>query len=271
MTDYYPPAGGPDNAYDWLNALSAETDTQETPFATEVPFDLDGDDAAIPAQMTIALDDLVFLDNVGDQLEEAIEIQEPLDTWDWNRDLLPISVDSTAVERELAEVWRVTTLEPQPEVDPESQAQNGRAMLAMHAAGIEIPGDAQFDLRTSAFHSTLEDPDTQVTSNVWFIPSVFNASREPDPDSGWQSVLLTLEETTLDKPMEPLMIVPFGAVGGLDQAEANAQHIGEALTGRGIEHAFDVMSQLDAQQLGTEMGIDSEAAAPSRDADLDIG
>lgn len=261
MTDYLPLSPDSDNTPDWLNAFSLEDEPVDVDFQTEVPFTIDADDA-----LTVTLETLGFTE---EDLEVVAEIREPIEAWDWNRDLLLIQADETVMEAELAEVWRVTDVDYRSEIDPAMQAQNGRAMLAMHAAGIEIPNADQFDLRTSAFHSTLEDPNTHVTSDVWFIPSVFNADREPDPASGWQSVLLTLEETDVSKPMEPVMIVPFGAVGDLTQAEANAQHIGTALTERGIDSAFDVMQQLDAQQLG--VGVNIEGTTPSHEMDLDIG
>lgn len=261
MTDYLQISPDPDNMPDWLNALSSEDDTVEADFQTEVPFTIDVDD-----ELAVTLEALGFTE---EDFEEVVEIREPIEPWDWSRDLLPMLADETALDEELAEVWRVTDVDTRPEVDPAMQAQNGRAMLAMHAAGIEIPDADQFDLRTSAFHSTLEDSDTHATSDVWFIPSVFNADRQAGPAAGWQSVLLTLEETDTSKPMEPVMIVPFGGVGDLSQAEANAQQIGTALTERGIDMAFDVMQEIDAQQLG--LGMHIEDTTPSHDMDMDIG
>ncbi|MBX3085037.1 MAG: hypothetical protein KF716_25615 [Anaerolineae bacterium] len=259
MTDYLPLSPDSDNLPDWLNALSLEAGTVETEFQAEVPFAIDAD-----AESAITLESLGITEK---DLEEVVELREPMETWDWRRDILPMLADETAIEAELAEVWRVTEMDYQPELDPAMQAQNGRALLAMHAAGIEIPNAEQFDLRTSAFHSTLEDPDTHTTSDVWFIPSVFNADREAAVADGWQSVLLTLEEKDASRPMEPIMIVPFGGVGDLAQAEVNAQQIGAALTERGIDRAFDVMQEIDAQQLG--LGINIENTTPSHD--LDIG
>lgn len=266
MSDDTPGTFDQDTDFDWLHAFAADVDTNDISFRAELPFDVEDSDTQPVTTMSDDTETFWFVPDPADIEDIPDADLDSYAAFDWERDVPTLEADM-ALSRHLDLAFRLLDADFRPQVDAEAQAQNGRAIFAMRAAGIEVPDDEVFDLHRDAFHTTRLEPGALGLHNVWFIPSIFHGEHEPDRASGWQSALVTLEESTPEQPMDA-MIVPFGAVGDFDMAMGNAQQLGTALMDRGLDSAFDVMREIDMQQPGVQ--LDLPPAESPRDPDMDI-